>query len=1098
MSITRVLKQKGGSAVFHICRIGAVVFSIAAAGKAWAVMPAEADPVPTSAVIPSSANALAGIEALTAKAEAVGQVPVLVRLKVDYQVEALLSVPAVVAQRNAIANAQTAVLQTLAGHDPANVKTYRFVPYLAVTVNAAALQALARNPLVTDLVEDVAVPPAMVQSTLVIGANTAWGNGFDGSGWTVAVLDTGVDKNHNFLAGKVVSEACYSTTNSSSTSLCPGGVASSTATGSGVNCPTSTSGCEHGTHVAGTVAGVDYTPNGPGYRGVAPGANIIAIQVFSQFTTQCATFGLPSPCALSYTSDQVAALERVYALRTGFNIASANMSLGGGQYFFNCDTDSRKAIVDSLRAVNIATVIAAGNSGYTTALGAPACISSAISVGATCDSATAGRGCTAVDDIPSYSNIAPFVSLLAPGSLISSSVPGIDTFASWHGTSMATPHVAGAWAVMKQLDPSATVSSILTTLQNTGVVVDDQRASGSVTGMKRIDLGSATDIRLPDPVFTYPAGGESLQSGATVNLTWESNDAPPVFNDDMESGSGNWLVSHGAGSVDWTLGAANSLSGASAWYASDPAVVSDQYLVSAAPLVVPANGKLAFWHSYNTEGSYDGGVVEVSTDGVAWTDLGPLITQGNYNSVIDTGFGSPIAGRQAFSGDSLGYQETVVDLASYSGQAVYIRFRMASDNSVSSAGWYVDDVSLFESVSVFDLAYTDNCTPDVVISDDMESGPAYWSVTHAAGSLDWALGTSSPHGGSYAWFSSDPPVVSDQYLASIAPVEVPVNGKLTFWHSYVTESTYDGGVVEISTDGVSWTDLGSLMTQNAYNSVLSTCCGNPIGGRAAFSGSSGGYIETSVDLNSYAGQSVYIRFRMTSDSSVSSIGWYVDDVVLSGGAINWTSIGSTAAGASSWPWSVPAATGADYCMRIQATAPGYIASGLVTGAPFAVVATLDSDGDGLTDDYEANVAQTDPYDVDTDNDGLADGSGGVVPVATLPGGVDLDSDGFVDGEQDYGTSPISSDTDGDGVLDGDELSIYGIDPLVSNVGDVGPRGAPDNSIDLADVVVLARLIHGAGAPTTVESILGDINHNGQLDAGDLLLLQAAVLAGTRP
>jgi subtilisin family serine protease len=335
--------------------------------------------------------------------------------------------------------------------------------------------------------------------------------GFEGNGWAVAVLDTGVDKNHNFLSGKVVSEACYSTNNFIATSLCPGGVSSSTATDSGLNCPLTTSGCKHGTHVAGIIAGKDFTPNGPGYNGVARGANIIAIQVFSQFTDLCTSFGLPSPCALSYPSDQMLGLERVYALRSTHNIAAANMSLGGGEYASNCDGDSLKPIIDNLRAADIATVIASGNSAFTNAMGTPACISTAISVGATCDSATAGRGCTAVDDIPNYSNIASFISLLAPGSLISSSTPGTNTFESWHGTSMAAPHVAGAWALMKQQDPGATVSTILAALQDTGTVVDDLRSGGSVTGMKRINV---------DPSFTVDLDSDSdgLTDGEEITL----------------------------------------------------------------------------------------------------------------------------------------------------------------------------------------------------------------------------------------------------------------------------------------------------------------------------------------------------------------------------------------------------------------------------------------------------------------------------------------------------------------------------------------------------------------------------------------------------
>lgn len=134
---------------------------------------------------------------------------------------------------------------------------------------------------------------------------------------------------------------------------------------------------------------------------------------------------------------------------------------------------------------------------------------------------------------------------------------------------------------------------------------------------------------------------------------------------------------------------------------------------------------------------------------------------------------------------------------------------------------------------------------------------------------------------------------------------------------------------------------------------------------------------------------------------------------------------------------------------------------------------VDSDGDGLTDDEETALG-TDPNS-DSDGDGLVDGAGGVVAVSVYPGGIDSDGDGFVDGEQDLGT-----------------------DPTASNVGDVAPRGNPDNVIDLGDLVVLTRLVTGVSQPTALESMLGDINIDSELNAADILLLQQAILNGTAP
>lgn len=169
---------------------------------------------------------------------------------------------------------------------------------------------------------------------------------------------------------------------------------------------------------------------------------------------------------MSLISDQIAGLERVFALRDTLQIASVNMSLSGSEFTdqASCDADNaaRKAAIDNLRSVEIATVAASGNNGSIDRISAPACISTAVGVGST----------TKTDGISEFSNSADFLSLLAPGSDIFSSIPD-GGFEIMSGTSQATPHVAGAWAILKQSSPAATVPKVLSALKCTGLKITD-------------------------------------------------------------------------------------------------------------------------------------------------------------------------------------------------------------------------------------------------------------------------------------------------------------------------------------------------------------------------------------------------------------------------------------------------------------------------------------------------------------------------------------------------------------------------------------------------------------------------------------------------
>jgi subtilisin family serine protease len=424
----------------------------------------------------------------------------------------LTSQQAVDRQRAAIAGQQQTLLDTLAGQNAQVYARYRTVPYLALQVDAAALTTLNNSAQVISLEEDSVDRLSLGSSTVVIGAPTLWNNSVQGAGQTVVILDTGVDAAHPFLGGRISGEACFSNPSvlAGAQSLCPNGQATQTGAGAAnanvAACLLNGQQlCDHGTHVAGIVAG-----SGNAFSGVAPTANLIAIQVFVRVNDPA--FCAPqSACVVTARSDQISALEYILSLQQSnpnLKIAAVNMSLGGGKYQdqARCDQEqaARKAAIDNLRSVKIATMIAAGNQNYTDGIGAPACISSAIAVGATTDA----------DRIANFSNMHDMVELLAPGVDIESSVVG-GGFDGYNGTSMATPHVAGAWALLKSINPDADVDEILQKLTSTGVAVADSRPNGTVT-KPRINVAAAgADPRISAIQPNSAATGAQV----TVNIT---------------------------------------------------------------------------------------------------------------------------------------------------------------------------------------------------------------------------------------------------------------------------------------------------------------------------------------------------------------------------------------------------------------------------------------------------------------------------------------------------------------------------------------------------------------------------------------------------
>ncbi|MGO8925643.1 MAG: immunoglobulin domain-containing protein [Limisphaerales bacterium] len=160
--------------------------------------------------------------------------------------------------------------------------------------------------------------------------------------------------------------------------------------------------------------------------------------------------------------------------------------------------------------------------------------------------------------------------------------------------------------------------------------------------------------------------------------------------------------------------------------------------------------------------------------------------------------------------------------------------------------------------------------------------PAGWTTSTSGAQSNWVTSTSAHDTAPNALFSRDPSRVGVNEVDSPAITLPASQSQLTFRNNYNLETSYDGGVLEIKIGGGAWTDIltaGGSFVSGGYNYTLSSSYGNPLAGRQAWSGNSGGFITTLVNLPAAAsGQTIQLRWRCGSDSSVSGTGWYVDTV----------------------------------------------------------------------------------------------------------------------------------------------------------------------------------------------------------------------------
>ncbi|NOY69713.1 MAG: hypothetical protein GXP53_09560 [Deltaproteobacteria bacterium] len=333
-----------------------------------------------------------------------------------------------------------------------------------------------------------------------------------------------------------------------------------------------------------------------------------------------------------------------------------------------------------------------------------------------------------------------------------------------------------------------------------------------------------------------------------LKIDEESVQASYPFYDDMENGEIPWFYDSPWGLM--TLDPADTHTGTtSVVWADSPggsyAADADSSLLLAIDLGTANMPVLNFWHRYTFEENSDFGYIEVAEHGVgAWLKL------------------------YFVTGTSPAWVKEQVDLSSYAGKQVDIRFRITANSSIQSDGWFIDDVSIDETTSA-KIAYP--------FFDDMEGGAtatnwytSSWNLVPDANSGTYAM-TDSPLG-NYGSLTN-----SSLIMANTISLQGAVHPQLSFWHKYNTVSLANNGC---SSFYASEYDYGRV--------YLSTYNGQPGTWTqvASFQGSQAAWTQQSVDLSAWAGlPDVRIKFVMEDNNSsygcsLTQAGWTIDDVRL--------------------------------------------------------------------------------------------------------------------------------------------------------------------------------------------------------------------------
>ena len=375
--------------------------------------------------------------------------------------------------------------------------------------------------------------------------------------------------------------------------------------------------------------------------------------------------------------------------------------------------------------------------------------------------------------------------------------------------------------------------------------------------------------------FTVPHGVGSVWCSMLWDLYWAFIDVYGYDSDVYSGTGGNNMVMHLV------------MDGLKLQPCNPGFITGRDAIIKADENLNAGKNKLLIWQVFAKRGlgySADQGSSASKSDGTQAFDLPPSF--GGY-TIEKRGPSAANAGDTILYevvitniGDDLLKQISLVDSLSEYGKYLSSdgRCPITFDNQTFTINF--SDLASKDSIVCGYLVLVDSTVGGKEVSkDDFETDNGLWVATTITGNGGWARTTTKANSGSFSYFVNDPSTASDRTLSSSFDLTNTAEPHLVFSHLYNSEAGWDGGVVEIQVNGI-WRDLRAQMVENGYNDAIANNPASNISGQPAFTGNSGEFIRTIVDLEPYAGNEVSIRFRFVSDGLQGGEGWYIDDVEL--------------------------------------------------------------------------------------------------------------------------------------------------------------------------------------------------------------------------